>query len=196
MYMGHKCFISFKYEDFEFKKYIQEDLDVDMIDKSLNEKIDSDDFDVVMKKIRAGYLSDSTVTIFIIGENSNELLGTDEQKYIKQELQSSLFHGVNNTKNGVLGIVLPKMYDKIYTGSGNCSKCGKSHNYVNINKNTVIEEFRYNYYIPNNKCAWSESDRYCVLVKWDDFKLNPNLFIDRAFDKRDSEISSKTKVRF
>ncbi len=194
--MGHKCFISFKYEDIDFKKYIQEDLDVDMIDKSLNEKIDSDDFDVIMKKIREGYLSDSTVTIFLIGENSNELLGTDEQKYIKQELQSSLFHGVNNTKNGVLGIVLPKMYDKIYTGSGTCSNCGKSHNYVNINKNTVIEEFRYNYYIPNNKCAWSESDRYCVLVKWDDFKLNPNLFIDRAFDKRDSEISSKTKVRF
>lgn len=194
--MKHKCFISFKTEDFEFKKYILEELDVDLIDKSLNESINSDDFDYIMQKIRENNLSDSTVTIFLIGEHSNELLGNDAQKYIKQELQSSLFHGVNNTKNGLLGIVLPKMYDKIYTGSGNCSKCGKTHTYVNINKKTVIEEFRYNYYIPNNKCAWSEEDRYCILVKWKDFIDSPNEFIDKAFNKRNSEISSKTKVRF
>lgn len=194
--MGHKCFISFKTEDFEYKKEILEELEIDMIDKSLNEKINSDDFDYIMKKIREDYLSDSTVTIFLIGEYSSENLGIEEQKYIKQELQSSLFHGMNNTKNGVLGIVLPSMYDKVYTGSGSCSECGKTHTYVNINKNTVIEEFRYNYYIPNNKCSWNESDRYCVLVKWDDFKLRPNFYIDQAFDKRGSEISSKTKVRF
>ncbi len=194
--MGHKCFISFKTEDFEYKKHILEELDVDMIDKSLNEKINSDDFDYIMQQIREKYLSDSTVTIFLIGEHSSELMGKEEQKYIKQELQSSLFHGVNNTKNGILGVVLPKMYDKIYAGSGICSDCGKSHTYVNINKSTVIEEFRYNYYIPNVKCAWSESDRYCVLVKWEDFEKAPNDFIDKAFNKRDSEISSKTKVRF
>ena len=31
--MAHKCFISFQTEDFSYQKEIQDDLDVDMIDK-------------------------------------------------------------------------------------------------------------------------------------------------------------------
>jgi hypothetical protein len=196
--MAHRVFISHKREDKAYKNYIQNNLGVDMIDKSLNEPIDSDDEDYVMRKIREDYLSDSTVTIFLIGSYSSETLGQDEQVYIKRELQASLFDGKSNSKNGILGIVLPEMYDNIYTGSGICKTCGNSHNYVKINDTTVIKEFSYNYYIPNNKCAWSEDDRYCVLVKWDDFKIDAKSaekYIDKAFDKRKSEISSKTKVR-
>ena len=51
--MGHKCFISFKKEDEGYKKEIQrwnEDYKVDMIDKSLNEAIDSENLDYVMNK--------------------------------------------------------------------------------------------------------------------------------------------------
>ena len=193
--MGHKCFISFKTEDIEYKKTIQEDLDVDMIDKSLDESIDSDDFDYVMRKIREDYLSDTTVTIFLIGTKSNENLGWEEQKYIKRELQASLYNGQNNTRNGILGVVLPEMESVIYKGSGICSICGNSHNYVNINDETVISEFSYNYYLPTEKCAWSEDDRYCVLVKWEDFVNNPEIYINKAFDKRSNPIAEKIKVR-
>ncbi|MFT4802545.1 MAG: hypothetical protein ACI93N_002325, partial [Flavobacteriaceae bacterium] len=73
--MGHKCFITFKTEDSAYKKHIQEELDVDMIDKSLNEPIDSDDEEYIMRKIREDYLSDSTVTICLIGSRSSENLG-------------------------------------------------------------------------------------------------------------------------
>ena len=59
----HKCFISFKTENTSYKNYIQYNLNVDMIDKSLNEPINSDDEDYIMRKIREDYLSDSTVTI-------------------------------------------------------------------------------------------------------------------------------------
>lgn len=52
--MARKCFISFKTEDILYKKYIQEQLDIDMIDKSLNVAIDSDDEDYIMRKIRGG----------------------------------------------------------------------------------------------------------------------------------------------
>lgn len=57
----------------------------------------------------------------------------------------------------------------------------KTHNAVKINDQTVIKEFSYNYYIPNDKCAWSFDDHYCVLVKWDDFIKAPNNYIDDAF---------------
>jgi hypothetical protein len=193
--MGHRSFISFKTEDRLYKKHIQDNLEIDMVDHSLDEAIDSDDPDYIMRKIREDYLSDSTVTLFLIGNKSAEALGQNEQQFIKRELQASLYHGEGNTQNGILGIVLPDMYDTIYGGSGICNICGKSHSYININKNTVVEEFRYNYYIPTDKCAWSEQDRYCVLVKWDDFILNPEKFIDDAFNKRDQPIAEKTKVR-
>jgi len=194
--MAHKCFISFKTEDVDYKKKIQEDLDIDMIDKSLDEPIDSDDEDYIMRKIREDYLADSTVTIHLIGEYSAENSFLQDQTYIKRELQASLYNGENNTKNGILGVVLPSMYEKIYKGKEQCSVCGKSHNIVCINDSTTVKEFSYNYYIPKeNGCSWSEDERYCVLVKWEDFENDPETYIDNAFDKRSSEISKKTKVR-
>lgn len=193
--MAHKCFISFKTEDIAYKRYIHDYLDVDMIDKSLHEAIDSENEEYIMRKIREDYLSDSTVTIFLIGEKSSENLFYENQNFLKRELQASLYNGIGNTKNGILGVVLPSLYDRVYGGSIFCSKCGDHHNIVNINHNTVISEFSYNYYIPNYKCAWAEDDRYCVLVKWDDFCSNPEFYINKAFDKRSHPVSNYTKVK-
>jgi len=193
--MGHKCFISFKTEDSKYKDYIQNDLDVDMIDKSLNDPIDSEDEDYIMRKIREDYLSDSTVTIFLIGNVGAENSPYQNQNFIKRELQASLYNGQNNSKNGILGVVLPNMYDTIFEGTYNCSECNGPHTIIKIDDNTVIKEYSYNYYIPNNKCSWPEEDRYCVLVKWDDFIVTPESFINNAFDKRSGDISNKTKVK-
>lgn len=193
--MRHKCFISFKTADSAYKKYIQEKLDIDMIDKSLDEAINSDDEEYIMQQIRTHYLSKSTVTIHLIGTSSSEHLGWDEQKFIKRELQASLYHGNGNTQNGILGVVIPAAYDTVYRGSYKCNNCGNSHSNVNV-KDTTISEFSYNYFIPNgNKCSWSEDDRFCVLVKWDDFIKAPEKYIDSAFEKRKHPISDKTRVR-
>ncbi len=192
--MARKCFISFKTENSDYKEYIQTNLDIDIIDKSLNDPIDSDDEEYILRKIREDYLSDSTVTIHLIGNRSYENLGLHEQRYIKRELQASLYDGRGNSKNGILGIVLPEMKDDIYKGSINCSTCGNSHNYVAINDSTTIKEFSYNYYIPNDKCSWSYDDRYCVLTTWTNFKNDPEKYIEMAFEKREHSISNKTKV--
>ena len=197
--MGHKCFISFKKEDISYKKEIQEwkeNNKVDMIDKSLNTPINSDDEDYIMRKIREDYLSDSTVTIFLIGTRSSENLGWEEQKYIKRELQASLYNGEGNTRSGILGVVLPQMYDSVYRGSYNCSTCGNSHKWVAIGNDTVIKEFSKNYYLNSHgKCSFAEEDRYCVLVKWSDFSHNPNTYIDMAFNKRSQLIANDVVVR-
>lgn len=193
----HKCFISFKTHDMEFKKYIQENLAVDMIDKSLNEPIDSQDEDYIMRKIREDYLKDSTVTIHLIGSESSENNYCQNQNYIKRELQASLSDTSAGKRNGILGVVLPSMYDRIYRGEQACLTCFKNHDVVKINEDTTVKEFSYNFYLPldNDKHAWSEEDRYCILVKWDDFKKNPNRYIDQAFDKRSSDIVEEIKVR-
>ncbi len=41
--MAVKCFIPLKSEDAYLKKVVQEDLKIDMLDKSLNEAVDSND---------------------------------------------------------------------------------------------------------------------------------------------------------
>lgn len=197
--MGHKCYISFKMEDKSFKEEIQKWCDrdkVDMIDKSLDTPINSENEDYIMRKIREEYLSDSTVTIFLIGDHSSEDLGWDEQRFIKRELQASLYNGEGNTRNGILGVVLPNMYDKIFKGSYTCLTCSSCHNWVALEDSTVIKEFWKNYYLNNHgKCSYSEDDRYCVLVKWSDFKQNPNTYIDQAFNKRNHPIAQEVIVR-
>lgn len=188
---NHKCFISFKTEDMYYKTYIQTKLDVDMIDKSLNTPINSNDEDYIMRTIRQDYLKDSTVTIVLIGTKSAENSYFENQKYIKRELQASLY----DSPNGILGIVLPSMYDKIYQGIYTCKKCGKTHNNVRIDNDTTIREFNYNYYIPKDTgCAWSYDDEYCVLEKWDNFIKTPNALIEMAYEKRTDPIRKKIRV--
>ena len=151
-----------------------------------------------MRKIREDHLCHSTVTIFLIGEHSSENDTSEDQTYIKRELQASLYNNPpDNTRNGILGVVLPKMVDEIYKGEYRCSICGKQHNFVAINNDTVIKEFSYNYYLPNpaKKCCWTEDDRYCVLVSWEDFCKDPNNYINQAFIKRTSDATKKIKVR-
>ena len=198
MHMGHNCYISFKTEDIGYKEEIQKWKDsdkVDMIDKSLNTPINSEDEDYIMRKIRED-LSDSTVTIFLIGSYSAENLGWEEQRFIKRELQASLYNGEGNTRNGILGVVLPSMYNSIYRGQYTCLSCGENHNTVVLNDTTVIKEFSRNYYLNNHgKCAYYEEDRFCVLVKWDDFKKNPNNYIEQAFNKRTQPIADEVIVR-
>ena len=193
--MGHKCFISFKTEDKRYKEFIQNDLKVDMIDKSLDDPIKSANDDHILRKIREDYLNDSTVTIHLIGTRSAESLGAVEQRFIKRELQASLYHGSKNTQNGILGVVLPEVYDEVYKGSYTCMNCNKVHTHINL-KDTTVTEFSYNYYIPQeNKCSWGDDDRFCVLVKWDDFIRTPENYIHQAFEKRSHPIAEKTKVR-
>jgi hypothetical protein len=192
--MGHKCYISFKTEDFAYKYHLQTKLNIDMIDKSLDVAIDSSNEDYIMQKIREDYLSDSTVTIHLIGTHSAENLGNWEQRYIKRELQASLYNGENNPRSGILGIVLPSIEANIYKGNMTCLKCGRNSDIVCIDNTTVISEFSMNYYIPHGRCCWYEDDRYCVLVKWSNFCLLPEYFIEMAYNKRNDPIAKKVKV--
>ena len=57
--MGHRCFISFKKEDEAYKKEIQrwvDDNKVDMIDKSLDTPIDSDDEEYLSSTYKCNFL--------------------------------------------------------------------------------------------------------------------------------------------
>lgn len=194
--MSHNCFISFKKEDIYYKNEISKKLSGDRLQgKSLDKWIDSDDIDYVMQVIRSQYMKNTSVTLFLIGSHSSENEGYEyslkdgcyynKQNFIIRELKATLYDGKGNRRSGLLGIVLPDMYDTIYGGSYICSHCGKRINTVRINPNTVIKEFSENYYLSPN-CEdghCDESGRFCVLVKYEDFMKDPDKYINEAYDK-------------
>lgn len=200
--MGRKCFISFKKEDERFCKEIKDILGEEKITgKSLDKRIDSEDIDYVMQQIREEYMNNTSVTLFLIGEHSSENEGNDSENrpknaFIKRELQATLYDGKKFRRSGLLGIVLPSMYDKIYQGQHYCSKCGSNHNYVNINDSTTIKEFAANYYLKpidyGCKDAYNEDGRFRILVKYDDFIKpgNAEKYIEQAFKKTQEDISN------
>ncbi|MBR5227338.1 MAG: TIR domain-containing protein [Clostridia bacterium] len=198
--MAHKCFISFKKEDMYYKDKLIEKFDKsDVIDKTLDKTINSNDGDYIMSVIRSEYLKDSTVTIFLIGEHSSENEGRDylgdKNYFIQKELQATLYNGKDNSRSGLIGVVLPNMYEKVYKGNYQCTQCQGNHNYVNINDDTAIREFSRNYYVaPHNGCAWTPDERYAILVKWDDFYNNPEKYIEEAFNKRSDPIANKIRI--
>ena len=198
--MSHNCFISFKKEDEYYKNQILNKLGDDRITgKALDRWIDSNDIDYVMQVIREEFMSNTSVTIFIIGEHSSENEGRDfygdKNEFIKRELQATLYDGKGFSRSGLLGIVLPSMENKVYKGTYKCSTCGGEHSYVDINDSTVIKEFSANYYLHKGGCAYSEEDRFCVLVRYSEFMNNPDKFIDKAFNKLSQPIANEVHWR-
>ena len=203
--MTHKCFISFKKEDTYYKDKILEKLgNEEIIGKSLDKWIDSDDIDYVMQTIRKNYMSGTSVTLFLIGEHSSENEGNDDggdkNAFIKRELQATLYDGKEFRRSGLLGIVLPEMVNKIYLGERYCSKCGENHRIVNINDDTVIREFSVNYYLKpseNSVCGetYNEDGKFCVLVEYSDFLADPEKYINKAYDKLNQPICDEVHWR-
>lgn len=206
--MKRKCYISYKFEDKHYKKRIVDKWGgEDFIDRSQQEIIDSDDPEYIMQQIRERYLKDSTVTIFLIGTKSGENYrdpedirkGYDSQIIIRREITSSLYNGNGNSRSGLLGVVLPEMESKIYTGRSTCECCGATVTFVNINNDTVIKEFGQNYYLKKHalsKCThYGEDDRYAVLVRYSEFMSDPEKYIEMAFEKRSMPIAQNVRVR-
>lgn len=86
--------------------------------------VDSEDTTYVMRRIRERFLSDSTVTLVMLGRC------TWSRRYVDWEMQASLRSGETVTPNGLLGIKLPsypatggyfpqRLNDNL-TGNDNC----------------------------------------------------------------------------
>ena len=104
-----KCFISYHHADQDAVNKFVSDFDHErdtFIARGLGEEmpgdiIQSTNTDYIMRRIRERFLSDSTVTIVLLGRC------TWARRYVDWELQASLRRGEFSTPNGLLGIKLP-----------------------------------------------------------------------------------------
>lgn len=104
----HKCFVSFHQVDEEEVKQFIEAFEDAFIPRVLgvsddDEFIDSTDTDYVMDQIREQYLTDSTVTIVLVGKC------TWARRYVDWEVYSTLRNDKNNKLSGLMAIELPSL---------------------------------------------------------------------------------------
>ena len=113
----HKTFISYHTDDQEevdkFIETFDHERDVFIAravgsDQTMDELINSDDDEYVMRRIREDHIRDSTVTLLFVGKE------TWTRKFVDWELASSLHQGTSaGLPNGVLAILSPEVSDAI-----------------------------------------------------------------------------------
>jgi hypothetical protein len=104
----HKCFLAYHVDDADEVAYFLDQYGDVLIPRVLgvtseDDFIDSSDTNYVMDQIREKYLTDSTVTIVMIGKC------TWSRRFVDWEVYSSLRHDTNNKRSGLMAITLPSV---------------------------------------------------------------------------------------
>lgn len=203
--MGKKIFISYKYADANVRAFtgilhttVRDYVDVlqtkidrsDHINKGEN---DGEDLSSLSDSTIASKLGDkifdSTVTIVFISKGMKESTPEKDQ-WIPWEVSYSLREqsrqGVNSKTNAVLGVVLPDQlgtYDWYYRHNPECN----SITHFTGQLFTILRENMFNIKKPQtricNGTTITEGEAsYIKTVKWDDFVVNINWYIEKALE--------------
>lgn len=189
----HKTFISYHHaNDQDLKNQLIEEFGGgEFIDKSVKDgDIDTDNAEeTIMRTIKEDFLSDSTVTLVIVGYE------TAQRPFVNSEIQASLW---GNNPNGLFAVVRDEVYDLIYQPS----KCRAL--FCNCGIDLRLKTGNYIYYLPelvyrNNELGkdvahYNDSEVYCSIVKFSMFIKNPEMYIDAAFEKRKGDYEIKKKL--
>lgn len=115
----HKVFLSFHHQDDAYRQQFERDFSSQFNSIFVNRSVQDGDIDpnnqidTIRQKIRDNFISDSTVTIVLIGEN------TWQRKHVDWEIGYSLTQTSQNTRSGLIGILLPS-YNICLDSQNNC----------------------------------------------------------------------------
>lgn len=104
----HKCFVSYHVDDLDEVTRFLDDFGSEFIARSVgvteeDDFVGSTDSEYIKRRIRELYLTDSTVTISLLGRC------TWARKFVDWEISSSLRDDSVNKRSGLLAIPLPSM---------------------------------------------------------------------------------------
>ena len=103
----HKVFVSYHHDNDQGDRNLFENLFSDFYDIMVSQSVQIDDIDpnlnvdAVRQQIRDEYLSDSTVTVVLVGAE------TWKRKHVDWEISASIRKTKSNPRSGLLGILLP-----------------------------------------------------------------------------------------
>lgn len=168
----HKVFVAFHSDDKEYKERFER-ICKDVIDTRSVQDGDIPDgiqTETTMQRIREDYLSDSTVTVVLVGKS------TWQRKYVDWEIYSSLRITEKSRRSGLLGILLPT-YPRNEPGRYDIHTI-PPRLYDNTNKGDSNKVGFANLY------TWTEDPQ--TIKKW----------VDEAFSKRDNVPVDLNRDRF
>jgi hypothetical protein len=104
----HKCFVSYRVDDLDEVTTFLDSFGSEFIARSVgvteeDDFVDSTDPEYIKRRIREDYLTDSTVTIVLLGRC------TWSRKFVDWEISSSLRDDSINKRSGLLAMPLPSM---------------------------------------------------------------------------------------
>lgn len=183
----HKVFISYHHDnDQDYKERldtINNRYDV-FIDRSVDTGDISDDLDdqTIREKIRDEYLSDSSVTILLVGTE------TKNRKHIDWEIYSSMIDGRINKKSGILVVNLPSTGSTDYTAAHQSEKPAvypECQDWTSIDERTEYER-RYPYVPARIIDNLLKNEAKVSVTPWYKFRDPDNLrfLINTAYEDR------------
>lgn len=130
----HKVFISFHNDDMEYKKRFEKTFG-EYLDGFVSKAVGDGDInpdlptETIRQQIRDKFIADASVTIVLVGKN------TWKRKHVDWEISSSIRDTKNNSRTGLIGILLPTYCPPLLYasyGDGLITKDGVSYNPYNI----------------------------------------------------------------
>ena len=170
----HKIFISYHHVNDQYYKEELEKIYCKMINNCISKSVKDGDIndnlpdEKIRKIIRDNYLKDSSITVVLVGKE------TWKRKHVDWEIYSSLYDGVKNKRNGLIGVLLPS-YNwaegmEINEFIKNCLKLKKTDD--------NNEYFPYN--IPP-RLYDNIKTGYAKIYTWNNFIINFEQYIHEAY---------------
>lgn len=169
----HKTFISFHHADDMYKEFLETERS-EQADGFISKSVKDGDInpyfstDYIRQLIRDDFISEATVTLVLVGQ------GTWRRKYIDWEIASSIRATKNNSRTGLLGILLPTYSSSLPYGM-NTSVLKYTENGIAYNPYTIPPRL-----YDNIECGFAK------IYSWPTSPNDLCQWIDEAFQRRNS----------
>lgn len=134
---------------------------------------------------------DSSITIVLISKGMKDTLKDERNQWIPWEISYSLREtsreGRTSLTNGVIALVLPDEYGSYdyylsYDSICQCTSLNTSFLFQIIRDNIFNQKNPVLSTCINGSVLYHGDSSYIISVKWEDFRNNPNLYLDKAIE--------------
>lgn len=179
----HKTFISFHHADDSYKMHLENKWG-EQFDSFVPRSVGDGDIDPSLPTdrmrqiIRDDFISDATVTLVLIGQ------GTWRRKHVDWEISSSIRDTKNNSRTGMLGILLPTYSAQLPYGMDE-SVLKRTENGGTYNPYTIPPRLN-----DNIECEFAK------IYSWPTSPSDLRLWIHEAFQRRNSRLPTNRRDSF
>ncbi|MCX6216626.1 TIR domain-containing protein [Spirosoma sp.] len=139
---------------------------------------------------------DSSITIVLISKGMKDIWKMEKDQWMPWEISYSLRaytrNGRTSLSNGIVAVVLPDEFGSYgyYLNTDNVCNC------TNYNTQFLFQILRDNmfnlkapdtYLCSNGSIIYRGDFSYITSVKWEEFKVKPNIYLDKAIELRDKK---------